>query len=286
MREATDAHGLAAASRARPERAERVARLGRFLPMHRGPLAGGIDPPPGEPEIPPPGDRTAFFDRYPALRWYDEMARQPPTLQHISRCSVRGALGADRMRAIHTLGIPTQLKKYLLLDFQGAFEDDDDNNNNDADDADDDNDGDKGKGGKGKKGGKASGKKTGTTTTSAAMIDESGGGQVLTAAGPPTTLGRGRGCLCGVDGRAEGLLAGEPVMEEMDEGEAVIVLEDDYEVETIVIEEEEEIMEMRRSTTAARDEVGHEDAASAAAANDDDNALPSVLVELTSWEDL
>ena len=97
-------------------------------------------------------------------------------------------------------------------------------------------------------------------------------------------------------------MAGERVMEEMDEGEAVIVLEDD-EVETIVIEEEEEepremgysppimeIMELETRSRRARDEVENaHDAAAAAAARDDgddDNALPSVLVELASWEDL
>lgn len=46
---------------------------------------------------------------------YEEMARNPPSLQHLTRCTVRQSMGPKRIRQACYLPLPPTLKEYLLL---------------------------------------------------------------------------------------------------------------------------------------------------------------------------
>lgn len=67
---------------------------------------------------------TAFFQRHPALQWYEDRANGPPSLQHLTRHAVRSTLGDSRMRGIHKLPLPQRMKKYLFLDSPDALNND------------------------------------------------------------------------------------------------------------------------------------------------------------------
>ena len=53
----------------------------------------------------------------PALiAWMEACRRQPPSLKHLSRLSVRTALGHRRLRAIRDFDLPPVLKQYLMFE--------------------------------------------------------------------------------------------------------------------------------------------------------------------------
>jgi len=60
-----------------------------------------------------------------ALRWYDEVTHQPPSLQHVARICVRNSMGPKRLKRVPEMGIPTQLKRFILLDCPFALQSDD-----------------------------------------------------------------------------------------------------------------------------------------------------------------
>ena len=49
--------------------------------------------------------------------WYKALASKPRSLQHYSRCTVRKALGLQRLKKISLLEVPTALQDYLMLDY-------------------------------------------------------------------------------------------------------------------------------------------------------------------------
>ena len=56
--------------------------------------------------------------RIERCQWYEQLRTSPRSLQHYSRCVVRRALGAQRLRKICKLPLPRPLQEYLLLDFE------------------------------------------------------------------------------------------------------------------------------------------------------------------------
>ncbi|XP_064599919.1 serine/threonine-protein phosphatase 6 regulatory ankyrin repeat subunit B-like [Liolophura sinensis] len=49
------------------------------------------------------------------FEWYRSLTKDPRTLQHYCRCVIRQAMGAQRLRQVSALPLPTPLKDYLLL---------------------------------------------------------------------------------------------------------------------------------------------------------------------------
>ena len=49
--------------------------------------------------------------------WYRALSASPRSLQHYSRCVIRDSLGTKRLKESVSLPLPSQLKDYLLLEY-------------------------------------------------------------------------------------------------------------------------------------------------------------------------